>query len=483
MELLQSYGRLIHGKQVQFVYPGDERLRKSSFAGDWDSERRRLAAEEGLYCFDLFAAGTADLFEGCKAVRELIAAKFPMIIVDEFQDTDDDQWRLIRSLVGVSSVFCLADPDQRIFDYRPEVSSRRIEMLHTQFNVTEFDLGDENHRSPNAGILQFADAVLNNGPTLPRTSDVKQVVFHKVDQFAPLVHAAVIWTFSKIREKGVMNPCVAVLCRSNALVADISTILSESHKLKNRKLSPVEHDVVWDADLSIAAAVVVASILEWPIASSRTSAARTLRAMSAYYKLKNAERPTNTAAELARKYEEAEIKVARGSAPRAEAAKLIVSMRDYNKFEPTGDPVKDWLSARRLLSETETFREVYQAARLIKLFGAGDKIGSGLASKWMETGSYAGASILVKRCLEQERLVAADRDPRGCILMNIHKAKGKEFDGVVMVEGQFKSKFFDDHFEKPPYERSRRLLRVGITRARTLVTIVRPRNAIPLVYT
>jgi DNA helicase-2/ATP-dependent DNA helicase PcrA len=65
--------------------------------------------------------------------------------------------------------------------------------------------------------------------------------------------------------------------------------------------------------------------------------------------------------------------------------------------------------------------------------------------------------------------------------MNMHKAKGKEFDGVVLVEGAFKSSFFDERNEQPPFERSRRLLRVGLTRARTLVTIVRPQNARPLV--
>ena len=50
----------------------------------------------------------------------------------------------------------------------------------------------------------------------------------------------------------------------------------------------------------------------------------------------------------------------------------------------------------------------------------------------------------MKRILEQERLIAAERDPHGCILMNMHKAKGKEFDGVVLVEGAFKSSFFDE---------------------------------------
>ncbi|WP_311966776.1 ATP-binding domain-containing protein [Bradyrhizobium australiense] len=88
----------------------------------------------------------------------------------------------------------------------------------------------------------------------------------------------------------------------------------------------------------------------------------------------------------------------------------------------------------------------------------------------------------MKRILEQERLIAAERDSQGgCILMNIHKAKGKEFDGVVLVEGAFKSGFFDERNEQPPFERSRRLLRVGLTRARVLVTIVRPTNARSLV--
>jgi len=85
------------------------------------------------------------------------------------------------------------------------------------------------------------------------------------------------------------------------------------------------------------------------------------------------------------------------------------------------------------------------------------------------------------RILDRECLLAADRDPQGCVLMTIHKAKSKEFDGVVLVEGGFVSQFFDANREQPPYRRSRRLLRVGITRARSRVTIVRPQTAIPSV--
>lgn len=479
MEILEAHGRLLHGRPIRFLYPGEERLQKSAFDGDWMVERRRLASEQGLYCFDLFAAGAADLLEGCAALRELIADRFPMIIVDEFQDTDDNQWRIVRALAEVTDVFCLADPEQRIFDYRDDIDPRRLDILREEIQVTEFDLGGENHRSPNAGILQFADAVLHNHSPLPATPDIKQVSYWQ-NTFAATVHAAVIWTFSALRKKGVEHPSVAVLSRSNSLIADLSVILSETHTYNKQTLPVIEHDVVWDAELSAAAAVVVASILEWPTGPAEETLARTLRVIAGYYKLKNAEEPTNAAAEHARKYDEAAAKVATGEGPRINAAKALVAVYKAG-IDLVGEPVADWKAARWVLHDIPALNELFREARLVRLFRATDSLASGLGERWLALSSYAGASELVKRTLEQERLVAAERDPQGCILMNMHKAKGKEFDGVVLVEGAFKSSFFDERNEQPPFERSRRLLRVGLTRARTLVAIVRPQNARPLV--
>ena len=67
----------------------------------------------------------------------------------------------------------------------------------------------------------------------------------------------------------------------------------------------------------------------------------------------------------------------------------------------------------------------------------------------------------MKRIFDRERMLAADRDPQGCVLMTIHKCKGKEFDGVVLVEGSYAAQFFDTLREQPPHRESRRLLRVG----------------------
>jgi DNA helicase-2/ATP-dependent DNA helicase PcrA len=478
MELLQSHGRLLTGTPLRFLFPGDERVRKSVFDGEWEDERARLAADESLVCFDLFAAKAADLLEGCATLRQLIAQCFPMIIVDEFQDTDDDQWRIVKALAGGSDVFCLADPDQRIFDYREDIDPRRVESLREHVAVAEFDLGGENHRSPNAGILQFADAVLRNQGPLPVTQDVRQASYWP-NSIASTVHAGVIWSFSRLRQLGVAHPCVAVLCRSNTLVADISGYLAEEHVYNNQNLGPVDHDVVWDAELSAAAAVVVATILEWPGQPAAVSVAQTLRAVASYYQIKNAEKPSNAAAENARKFGEAFVKVANGQAPRIHAAKALVAAHRAG-IVLSGDPVADWKTARSLVQSIDALAELYRDVRLVRLFRATDALAAALGDRWLTTGSYAGASNQVRRILEQEKLISAERDPRGCILMNIHKAKGKEFDGVVLVEGTFKSGFFDAG-EQPPHERSRRLLRVALTRARSLVTIIRPQGARPLI--
>jgi DNA helicase-2/ATP-dependent DNA helicase PcrA len=66
------------------------------------------------------------------------------------------------------------------------------------------------------------------------------------------------------------------------------------------------------------------------------------------------------------------------------------------------------------------------------------------------------------------------------MVMSMHKSKGKEFDGVVIVEGVYAGLFFDPGRERPPFERSRRLLRVAITRARINVAIVRQQDVHPL---
>ena len=476
--MLRTHGRLLNGLPARIAYPDQERIERAEFDGDWPAELQRRATDEGVFAFDQFAIAVANIVAACPAVAALLGRKYPMIILDEFQDTDDDQWRIVAALARVTTIFCLADPDQSIFQYDPKVDPLRLKKASDFLKPRSVDLAGDNHRSPNGGILKFADAVLNNTPLPSPCAEVKQVGYPP-GQFESTVHAAVIWMYSQLAKAGVENPTVAVLTRSNQVVSEISSLLGQEHSYKAQKLKPVSHEVVWDAELSAAAAVVLAAMLEWPRQSLVDAQAQTVRLVAAYYRLKAATDRTQTARELARKFTEAAAAIQGGGKIKTKASREIADAV-ANGIELVGDPVVDWRTALRTMGKVSALDEIHRQVRLVRLFRATDALGQGLADTWIANGAYAGATILVKKILDQERLISSEQDPKGVLVMNIHKSKGKEFDGVILVEGAFKSFFFDER-EQAPFPQSRKLLRVAITRARARVAIVRPSKCTSLV--
>lgn len=477
MEILQAHGRLLTGRPPRIVFPRQERLRKSAYEGDWTGEQKRLATEEGLYAFDQFASSSADLLARASCVRTLLASKYPAVILDEFQDTNDAQWAFVQQLALASRIVVLADPDQRIFEYDTSVDPRRLDQLREQISPAEFDLGTDNHRSPGSGILGFADAVLRNRP-LPDAEEVVRRAFWP-NAFDTTVHTGVIWLLSALRNAGVARPSVAVLCRTNSLVSRLSDALREERSFNGAVYKPVDHAVTWDAELAAAAASVVATVVVWPQHAPDVAAAITLRAIADFYDMKNAEHPSDSASKAAATVRKAAEDVTLGKLPRSQVGKSIVAASDSGVVL-TGSPVEDWKRALAILTGAPQLDEVHKHARLVRLFRASGEIGPQLAQQWSETGTYGQARDIVRRAIDRARLVSVQSDPRGVVLMTIHKSKGKEFDGVVLVEGTHSGMLLDDRNEEPPYHASRRLLRVGITRARSRVVILRPRNALPL---
>lgn len=474
MDILRTHGRLLTGHVPRIIYPGKEKLDKAAFDGDWDSEAARLAHDEGCYVFSQFAATAARLIAGSASIASLLANKYPVIILDEFQDTDDAQWALVKALSARSKTMFMADPDQRIFDYDPRVDPERLDHLRTHLNPAEFDLSGENHRSPDAGILPYANAVLKNRP-LPDTNDVITCSYRQ-DAFESTVHAAVVWMFDSLCKAGIAHPSVVVLARTNKLVGKLSTVLGQEHGFMGQIISPVEHDVLWDADLTAAAALVVASILEWQSHPKEAALGQTFDRIADYFEAKNAASESNSSRKTSEQYRTAAGKARRGEAQRLKSAKVLTASYDSG-LVLQGDPARDWVCAHDLLDVGKDLSALLRDVRFVRLFRATDEIGSCLASAWDLRGNYGHAIDLVRRALEASRLQSDQRDPRGCILMTIHKAKGKEFDGVLLVEGQYGGKFFRDEETETQRAAARRLLFVGITRARHQVGILRPQGA------
>ncbi len=79
----------------------------------------RIGRAQGWIDFDDLVALAADLLDGDAEIAAEWQARFSHIVADEFQDVDEQQYRLLRLLAGNRGDLCvIGDPDQAIYGFR-----------------------------------------------------------------------------------------------------------------------------------------------------------------------------------------------------------------------------------------------------------------------------------------------------------------------------------------------------------------------------
>lgn len=477
LDVVRCYSGWITGRPARFITPPTERLMRSDHDGDWAIEARRLAFDEGRFVFDLLAE-TAALLLRSPRLRALLSDVYPLILVDEFQDTNEWQWQAISALAEASQLACLADPDQRIFDFIEGVSPRRIDDAIELLVPRVFDLSADNHRSPVGGILDYANAVLKNAPPLPVSDHVRTYYYSYETELPDLVHRLVIASLSALDRMTPSPANVAVLATNNPMVGRISDWLSQDHSSTTFAAPPTDHFVHWDEALTAAAGLVVATVLEWPTMDTEHRAVRTLAAAADYYRVK-ASGGAATARKTAQTIQRAIEAVETGKAPKSKLGKVLVALA-HQELALTGDPVRDWQTVRSGLSGSAELTEITRMARLLRLFKATDSLAWNLSSSWDGSKAYRDAAAVVQQVLAAESVDSATIESARVSLMNMHKSKGKEFDGVVIVDGAYSAPLLKPDWTAEDEQARRRLLRVAITRARHLVIFVRKHGSSPL---
>ena len=103
------------------------------------------------------------LLEADAAVREQVRARFPYLLIDEFQDLNAAQYRLVLQLAGEGAgLMAIGDPDQAIYSFRG-ASPAHFAHLRDRFSGTHlFHLG-ANYRSQ-GHIVEAAAAVISHNP-------------------------------------------------------------------------------------------------------------------------------------------------------------------------------------------------------------------------------------------------------------------------------------------------------------------------------
>ena len=137
---------------------------------DSDSDHAHLAAigydryqqllkSRGCVDFDDLLLLTEKLFEKFDECRAQEAARFDHILVDEYQDTNGSQYRILRALTQPHNNLCVVgDDDQSIYGWRGAEVSHILNFKRDWPAAKEIRL-EENYRSTGA-ILDFANTLI-----------------------------------------------------------------------------------------------------------------------------------------------------------------------------------------------------------------------------------------------------------------------------------------------------------------------------------
>lgn len=445
---------------------------------EWVVERERLFREDGRIAFDLFSSNATELLSRSSHLLGSIARRHPLIIVDEAQDTGQFAWQCIQMLAPLAQVICLADLEQQIFDYLPGVGPERVIAIREALQPHEVDLGTQNHRSPDSEILAFGNDILTGkvrGAAYKGVSALPYRPEKPPPNWNHLLRRALSELFKAIRAQSDIAPeTIAILVSNNRSALKMSNALNA---LGTNVGKPVRHKLLFDEAESLLSARFAAFLLEPKKLDQLESHVATSMELIAA-----ARRATGQSRKEVAKLLEQANKIRNGKTINVN---IVVALRaliaSFSLSDFSGDPAQDWLAVKHALrgaNQDELSRVANQLDFLVA-FRRGHRISATLSAEWLRDGAYTNARAALDQALAQEQILDGVEPPAGIQVMNFHKAKGKQFDGVIIVrEARRTGAGVESSFlwrgDAPPYPKSRRVLRVGITRAKVHTLIVDP---------
>lgn len=452
------------------------------------AERYRLATDEGRICFDLFAPYVGNLLHGSETLRRLMATMYPVIILDEFQDTNQEQWRVVQALGVFCRLIALADPEQRIFDFIG-ADPERLNHYRGAFAPAEIDFSTDNHRSRGTDIATFANDLLKGTFSQSSYTGVNLELF---DPFPDPAMTKLVTTTYAARKRlvasGKSDWSLAVLVPTKKM----TRLVSDKFREPPAGMQPIAHTAVVELEAAILGSEIIAHLMQPDPGHGHFS--EFIGLVCNYFQGKGGDRPTSgalkEAAAVRSAYDKWLTALVAGKKPHAKSMiHALSSVYEQARAIPmTGDPDKDWRALRVTLEAgaCSRLKEIGLEVRNIRLLERGGQLRQELTQDWRDNGSYANAHAIVQLAFVQEHFATGSKPETGVIVMNMHKAKGKQFDEVIIFEGWPRrerrrivanlDRIVRNNDRAEINDGSRQNFRVSVTRGRQRTTILTPKG-------
>ncbi len=447
-------------------------------------EQTRLAIEHGRVCFDLFSEYVSALFYRSNKIRKLYSLAFPFIILDEFQDTSAKQWSVLKALGLESTLIALADPEQRIFDFIG-ADPERLNHFRTTFSPMEHDLSNANYRSMGTDITQFGADILEgvfqesySGITL-----VKFPVNHNQAFF--LLKCYTLQARTRLVDSGKKNWSLAVLVPTKKMMHKVS----DYFMTRQSSMATIKHHAAIDMHGAILAVELLTFLLQPKTADDFS---QFVEFLCNFFQGRDGDTPLRKNIKESMRIKNAfdkalECKKSGKDISKISIMRLILAGYEVaRKVVFTGDPDVD-LSAINLALErcdSSQLKQVVDEAKNIRFLDRGSQLRMSLSQTWRDHGAYINSVDIVRKSFIQEHFSTSTKPEKGVVIMNMHKAKGKQFDEVIIFEGWpkvVKGRVVDNsdrivrgNSREQDLNHYRFNFRVSITRAKTHTTILTP---------
>ncbi len=198
-----------------------------------DQKYEEYTIENNLVDFDDLLSLTYKILSENEDIKEEISQRYQFIMVDEYQDTNELQYKILKTIAAPQNNLCVVgDDDQSIYGWRGANVKNILEFKNQFPNVKIIKL-EYNYRSTNK-ILQAANNLIEHnrnrlGKVLKATKesgeDIKILHFQNETQEA----LAIAKRIKELINKGVPYGEIAVLYRVNALSRSLEEGLNKEN--------------------------------------------------------------------------------------------------------------------------------------------------------------------------------------------------------------------------------------------------------------
>lgn len=433
---------------------------------------------EGLVDFAELMLRCVELLEGNQLVREHYNDRFKYVLVDEFQDTDSLQFRLIKALCppkqSNACVFCVGDDDQSIYAFRGAKVGNMSDFVK-DYKVEKIIKLEQNYRST-SHILDGANAVIANnkdrmGKNLWTDAGAGEPIrLYRAE--ADMQEArAVVQDIMVEKRRGKKYSDFAILYRNNNLSRNFERILS-ANSIPYRVYGGLRFFDRQEVKDVVAYLRVLAN-------ADDTSLLRIINQPPRGIGATTVERATTMASDAGVTIWE--ILAEADSVPEIRRAHAFVTLLEEISAEAEGKSLPELITLVSQKSGLEAFYQKQQDAD-VRLENLGELVNAAVgyceengidedapALEPVPGGTMSPLDGFLSQAALEPDDKNAEEDPDAVRLMTVHASKGLEFPYVYLTgleQDLFPHYIRED--ENPEFQLSeeRRLMYVAMTRAR-----------------